>query len=196
MAAGLGTRMRSDVPKHLHAILGRRMVDWVLASSGELGVDPVVVVAAPATASAFEGVQVAVQHEPRGTGDAVRCAREALDGRASDVLVLSGDTPLLTAQVLRELVDTHRSAQAAATVLSFEPDDPKQYGRVLRAGDGTLAAIVEYRDATDEQRAVREVNSSIYVFRADRLWPGVDRVHPPKPQGEPQLRDAGRTLDA
>ncbi len=153
MAAGLGTRMRSDVPKHLHPILGRRMVDWVLASARELGVDPLVVVAAPATAAAFDGMAVAVQEEPRGTGDAVRCARAALDGRADDVLVLSGDTPLLTARVLRDLVETHRREGAAATVLSFEPDDPKHYGRVLRVGDGVLAAIVEYRDATDEQRA-------------------------------------------
>ena len=190
MAAGLGTRMRSEVPKHLHPILGRRMVDWVLASSRELGVDPVVMVAAPATAAAFEGMQVAVQEEPRGTGDAVRCAREALDGRADDVLVLSGDTPLLTARVLRELVETHRRADAAATVLSFEPDDPKQYGRILRDGDGGLAAIVEYRDATDEQRAVREVNSSIYVFRADRLWPVLDRLTPHNAQGELYLTDS------
>ncbi len=190
MAAGLGTRMRSDVPKHLHSILGRRMVDWVLASARELGVDPVVIVAAPATAAAFEGMQVAVQHEPRGTGDAVRCARELLDGRADDVLVLSGDTPLLTAQVLRDLVETNRREDAAATVLSFEPDDPKQYGRVLRAGDGTLSAIVEYPDATDAQRAVREVNSSIYVFRADRLWPVLDRLRPHNAQGELYLTDS------
>ena len=190
MAAGLGTRMRSDMPKHLHPILGRRMVDWVLASSRELGVDPVVLVAAPATAAAFDGMQVAVQQEPRGTGDAVRCAREALDGRADDVLVLSGDTPLLTARILRDLVETHRRADAAATVLSFEPDDPKQYGRVLRSGDGTLAAIVEYRDATDEQRDVREVNSSIYVFRADRLWPVLDRLTPHNAQGELYLTDS------
>src|SRR5262245_60507178 len=108
MAAGLGTRMRSDVPKHLHPILGRRMVDWVLASSTGLGVDPIVVVAGPATAGAFDGMEVAVQEEPRGTGDAVRCARKALEGRADDVLVLSGDTPLLTTAVLRELVGTHR----------------------------------------------------------------------------------------
>ena len=190
MAAGLGTRMRSDVPKHLHTILGRRMVDWVLESSRELGVDPVVMVAAPATAAAFEGMHVAVQEEPRGTGDAVRCARQALDGRADDVLVLSGDTPLLTARVLRELVETHRRADAAATVLSFEPDDPKQYGRILRDGDGELSAIVEYRDATDEQRAVREVNSSIYVFRADRLWPVLDRLTPHNAQGELYLTDS------
>jgi bifunctional UDP-N-acetylglucosamine pyrophosphorylase / glucosamine-1-phosphate N-acetyltransferase len=189
MAAGLGTRMRSDVPKHLHPILGRRMVDWVLASSSALGVEQVVVVVSPATASDFEGLTVAVQEEPLGTGDAVRCARATLEGRVDDVLVLSGDTPLLTSRILRELVDAHRRAGAAATVLSFEPDDPKQYGRVLRSPDGGLAAIVEHRDATAEEREVREVNSSIYVFRADSLWLVLDRLDPHNAQGELYLTD-------
>ncbi|HVR12537.1 MAG TPA: bifunctional UDP-N-acetylglucosamine diphosphorylase/glucosamine-1-phosphate N-acetyltransferase GlmU [Gaiellaceae bacterium] len=189
MAAGLGTRMHSDVPKHLHPILGRRMVDWVLASSRALGVDQLVVVVSPTTAADFEGLNVAVQKEPRGTGDAVRCARVALEGRVDDVLVLSGDTPLLTPRILGELVETHRRGDVAATVLSFEPEDPKQYGRVLRSPDGGLAAIVEYRDATEEQRAVREVNSSIYMFRADRLWPVLDRLDPHNVQGELYLTD-------
>jgi bifunctional UDP-N-acetylglucosamine pyrophosphorylase / glucosamine-1-phosphate N-acetyltransferase len=190
MAAGLGTRMRSDVPKHLHPILGRRMVDWVLESARALGVDPLVVVAAPATRSAFDGMPVAIQEQPLGTGDAIRSARAILDGAADDVLVLSGDTPLLTATVLRELVETHRGEGAAATVLSFEPEDAKEYGRVLRDTHGGLEAIVEYRDATDAQRAVREVNSSIYVFRADRLWPVLDRLTPHNAQGELYLTDS------
>ena len=190
MAAGLGTRMRSDVPKHLHRILGRRMVDWVLASARDLGVDPLVIVAAPSTASAFDGLPVAIQAEPLGTGDAVRSARHALAGVADDVLVLSGDTPLLTSGVLRDLVDTHRREDAAATVLSFEPADAKHYGRVLRDGRGGLQAIVEHRDATEEERAVREVNSSIYVFRADTLWPVLDRLTPHNAQGELYLTDS------
>ena len=190
MAAGLGTRMRSDVPKHLHPILGRRMVDWVLESARPLGVEPLVVVVAPATAAAFDGLPIAVQEEPRGTGDAVRCARGMLDGAADDVLVLSGDTPLLTTQVLRDLVETHRGADVAATVLSFEPNDPKHYGRVLRGSDGGLAEIVEFQDATEAQRAVREVNSSIYVFRADRLWGVLDRLTPHNAQGELYLTDS------
>ena len=182
--------MRSEIPKHLHPILGRRMVDWVITSSRELGVDQLVVVAAPANSAAFVGLEVAVQEEPRGTGDAVRCARPVLEGRADDVLVLSGDTPLLTARILRELVEKHRRERVAATVLSFEPDDPKHYGRVLRSPAGGLAAIVEHRDATDEQRRVREVNSSIYVFRADSLWPVLDRLTPHNAQGELYLTDS------
>jgi bifunctional UDP-N-acetylglucosamine pyrophosphorylase / glucosamine-1-phosphate N-acetyltransferase len=190
MAAGLGTRMRSELPKHLHPLLGRRMVDWVLASADALGADPVVVVTAPATATAFDGRPVTVQAEPRGTGDAVRCARAVLQGRCDDVVVLSGDAPLLTTGLLGELVDAHRNADVAATVLSFEPEDLKEYGHVIRAADGSLAAIVEHGDATDEQRAIREVNSSIYVFRADRLWPVLDRLTPHNAQGELYLTDS------
>jgi bifunctional UDP-N-acetylglucosamine pyrophosphorylase/glucosamine-1-phosphate N-acetyltransferase len=190
MAAGLGTRMRSSVPKHLHPLLGRRMVDWVLAAADGVGVEPLVVVAAPGSAGAFEGLPTAVQEEPLGTGHAVSRARSALEGRVRDVLVLSGDTPLLTTGLLRELVDAHRRAGATATVLSFEPDDPKHYGRVLRHSDGTLAAIVEYRDATSAQRAVGEVNSSIYVFRSDRLWPVLERLDPHNDQGELYLTDS------
>jgi bifunctional UDP-N-acetylglucosamine pyrophosphorylase / glucosamine-1-phosphate N-acetyltransferase len=190
MAAGLGTRMRSEVPKHLHPILGRRMVDWVLESARSLGVEPLVVVAGPSTASAFDGLPVAIQQEPLGTGDAVRCARDALTDAVDDVLVLSGDTPLLTTGVLRELVETHRREGAVATVLSFEPEDAKHYGRVLRGTDGALTGIVEYRDATENERAVREVNSSIYVFRADTLWEVLDRLTPHNAQGELYLTDS------
>jgi len=190
MAAGLGTRMRSDVPKHLHPLLGRRMVDWVLEAARGLGAEPIVVVAAPSMADAFEGLDVAVQETPLGTGDAVRSARSALEGRAETVIVLSGDTPLLTSGLLMELVETHEREGAWATVLSFEPDDPKEYGRVLRDADGSLSEIVEHRDASAEQRAVREVNSSIYVFRADRLWAVLDRLSPHNAQGELYLTDS------
>ena len=190
LAAGLGTRMRSDVPKHLHPLLGRRMVDWVVDVGRQLGADPLVVVVAPAAAEAFDDVEVALQEQPLGTGDALRSARSVLEGRADEVLVLSGDAPLLTPALLRALIETHRREEACATVLSFEPDDPRQYGRVLRNGDGRLAAIVEARDATPEQLAVREVNSSIYVFRADRLWPVLDRLVPKNAQGELYLTDS------
>ena len=195
MAAGLGTRMRSSTPKHLHALLGKRMVDWVLEIARELGAEPVVVVAAPATADAFDGVAVAVQEAPLGTGDAVGRARASLDG-VDDVLVLSGDTPLLTPQLLRDLVETHRREAAWATVISFEPEDPREYGRIVRNGSGGVAEIVEAVDATPEQLAVREVNSSIYVFRAERLWPVLERLSPHNAQGELYLTDTIELLVA
>ena len=195
MAAGLGTRMRSLLPKHVHPLLGRRMVDWVLESADEVA-GRVVVVAAPATAEAFPGLEVAVQETPRGTGDAVRCARPALEGRADEILVLSGDTPLVTPALLRSLVETHRRESAQATVLTFERDDPGDYGRIVRDGDGDLERIVEARDATPAELAVREVNSSIYVFDAARLWAVLERLQPHNAQGELYLTDTVALLVA
>src|SRR6187401_3447350 len=151
MAAGLGTRMRSAVPKHLHPILGRRMVDWVLEATRPLGPAPLVVIASPDTQEEFRDVQVAVQERALGTGDAVRSARDAVGPAAQNLLVLSGDTPLLTAELLRELVATHAREEAAATVLSFVPDDLRSYGRIVRGPDGTVEAIVEAADATPDE---------------------------------------------
>ena len=188
MAAGQGTRMRSATPKHLHPLLGRRMVDWVIELGRALGADPLVVVASPETASAFEGLPVVVQPVPLGTGDAVRWAREAV-GDVDDVIVLSGDHPLLTVELLAALRETHRLAAAAATVLSFVPADVRSYGRIVRGDDGNLARIVEAGDATPAELALSEVNSSIYVFRGDRLWPALDRLRPHNAQGELYLTD-------
>ena len=194
MAGGLGTRMRSATPKHLHPILGRRMVDWVLQAAAPLEPLPLVVVASPESRDEFGDVAVAVQERPLGTGDAVRSARAALGDGEGDLLVLSGDTPLLTVDLLRALLETHRRERAAATVLSFEPDDPREYGRVVRGGDGRLRAIVEAVDATPEQFAIGECNSSIYAFRTEHLWPALERLRPANAQGELYLTDAVRAL--
>ncbi|MEX0674870.1 MAG: bifunctional UDP-N-acetylglucosamine diphosphorylase/glucosamine-1-phosphate N-acetyltransferase GlmU [Gaiellaceae bacterium] len=193
MAAGLGTRMKSSVPKHLHPLLGRRLVDWVIEAVREVSPDPLVVVASPDHQDAYAGVEVAVQEQPLGTGDAVRAARAAVDG-ARELLVLSGDHPLLTGSALEQLIAAHREAGAAATVLSFEPPDPRSYGRILRDGDGRLRSIVEAADASPEELEVGEVNSSIYVFDAERLWPALERLEPHNAQGELYLTDAVRGL--
>src|SRR6266540_927135 len=187
IAGGLGTRMKSATPKHLHPLLGQRMVDWVIASAHDAGAGDVVVVASPETRDSFNGVRVAVQETPNGTGDAVLCARDEVG--AGDVLVLSGDTPLLEGDLLRDLVETHRREQAAATVLSFEPRDVRAYGRVVRDGGGRVARIVEASDAAADELALREVNSSIYVFRAEKLWPVLERLEPHNVQGELYLTD-------
>ena len=193
MAAGMGTRMKSDLPKHLHPLLGRRMVDWVIESVRPLGPDPLVVVASPEHADAYDGLTVAVQEQPRGTGDAVRSARVAVpDGEA--LLVVSGDTPLLTPELLGRLVEEHAESGSAATVLSFEPPDPRSYGRIVRDGDGGLRAIVEAADAGPDELRIGEVNSSIYVFRPEKLWPVLDRLEPANAQGELYLTDAVRYL--
>ena len=192
MAGGLGTRMRSAVPKHFHPILGRRMVDWIIETGRQTGANPIVVVASPATRDEFadSGVDVAVQEIPRGTGDAVRAARSALEDHSGDVLILSGDTPLLTAGLLGELVDAHHREGADATILSAEPSDPRLYGRVVRAADGSVLKVVEGTDATPEERKIGEINSSIYVFRAAALWPALEQLQPKNVQGELYLTDA------
>jgi bifunctional UDP-N-acetylglucosamine pyrophosphorylase/glucosamine-1-phosphate N-acetyltransferase len=196
LAGGLGTRMHSATPKHFHTLLGRRMVDWVLAAAEELRPSPLVVVASPESSEAYDGVEVAVQAEPRGTGDALASARSALEGIDGDVLVLSGDAPLLRAELLRELLETHRAESAAATILSFEPPRPGDYGRIVRDVDGSVQEIVEAADATDEQLAIGEVNSSIYVFDSDHLWPALERLDTANAQQELYLTDAVRHLVA
>jgi bifunctional UDP-N-acetylglucosamine pyrophosphorylase / glucosamine-1-phosphate N-acetyltransferase len=193
MAAGLGSRMKSATPKHLHPLLGRRLVDWVVAAVRALDPDPLVVVLSPEAAAAVEDVTVAVQERPLGTGDSLRSARESI-GDAKTLLVVSGDHPRISAGLLHQLVAAHRDAGATTTVLSFEPPDPRAYGRVIRDEAGRLRAIVEDADASPEERDVREVNSSIYVFEAVKLWPVLERIEPANAQGELYLTDAVRLL--
>jgi bifunctional UDP-N-acetylglucosamine pyrophosphorylase / glucosamine-1-phosphate N-acetyltransferase len=194
LAGGLGTRMKSPTPKHFHPLLGRRMIDWVVEAARGVGADPLVVVTSPQGAAELDGLTVAIQAEPRGTGDAVAAARVVLSGVSGDLLVLSGDAPAVSPQALRELLETHRRENAAATILSFRPADPREYGRILRAGDGTVRAIVEAGDATPDELAVDEVNSSIYVFDTDRVWPALERLDTANEQGELYLTDAVRVL--
>ena len=194
LAAGLGTRMRSATPKHFHRLLGRRMVDWVVEAARAIDADPIVVVTSPEGAGAFDGIEVAVQAKPRGTGDALAAARTALEGVAGDLLVLSGDAPALSPELLRDLLEAHRRDDAAATILSFRPADPREYGRIIRDEKDAVREIVEAADATPEQLAVDEVNSAIYVFAADRIWPALDRIDTANRQGELYLTDAVRHL--
>jgi bifunctional UDP-N-acetylglucosamine pyrophosphorylase/glucosamine-1-phosphate N-acetyltransferase len=196
MAGGLGTRMRSSVPKHLHPLLGRRVVDWVLESARGAGADPLVVVASPGTRDVYDGVAVAVQEKPLGTGNAVASARRTLEGFTGRVLVLDAAAPLLTGEHLRALVDEHASEGARVTILSFESSRLLPYGRVVRGADGAVQEIVEEKDASPEQRAIRELNSSIYVFEAQSLWEALDKLDAHNAQGELYLTDTiGHIVD-
>ena len=188
--------MRSETPKHLHPLLGKRLVDWVIDAVRALGPEPLVVVTSPETQDAIagDGITVAVQPEARGTGDAIAAARGALDGFEGDVLVLSGDSPLLTPELLEGLIAKHRESRAAATVLTFEPVRPLPYGRILRDDEGNVRAIVEEGDATEQERAIRELNSSTYVFEARELWGALDALKPDNVQGELYLTDTVRAL--
>jgi bifunctional UDP-N-acetylglucosamine pyrophosphorylase/glucosamine-1-phosphate N-acetyltransferase len=189
MAGGLGTRMRSALPKHLHPLLGRRLVDWVIGAAEDAGTGRVVVVAAPDHRDAFEGSTVAIQEQPLGTGDAARSAQDALEAFDGRVLVLDAAAPLLTGEHLAALVAEHERQGAQVTILTVQPDRPLPYGRVIRDADGWVEAIVEEKDATDEQRAIRELNSSIYVFEAASLWESLDKLDAQNAQGELYLTD-------
>ncbi len=165
--------MRSARPKHLHTLLGRRLVDWTLAAVRPLEPVPCVVVCSPEArdelaASLPEGTEIAVQAEPRGTGDAVSAAQPLLEGFEGNVLVVPGDAPLLTAELLERLVETHRREDAAVTLLTVETDRPLPYGRIVRDESGAVRRIVEERDASDEELAIRELNASVYVFAQGR----------------------------
>src|SRR5438093_4385281 len=188
--------MRSETPKHLHPLLGQRLVDWVIEAARGLEPDPLVVVTAPDQSEAFDGVSVAVQQTPLGTGDATAAARQALEGFDGDVLIVSGDAAAITTEILGRLLETHRREGAAATVLSFDRDDPGAYGRVVRDGGGSVSAIVEAGDASEDELAVKEVNSSIYVFAAAKLWPTLERLRPENAQDELYLTDTVRDLVA
>ncbi len=195
MAAGLGTRMKSSRPKHLHPLLGRRLLDWVVDAVAPLAPARFVVVVSPESEAELAqslpaAVELAVQREPRGTGDAVAAARECLDGFDGDVLVVAGDAPLITSGVLEDLLASHRREGAGVTVLSVEPDGPRPYGRILRDEKGEVSAIVEERDATPDQLAVTELNASTYVFAAADLWKALERLDSSNAQGELYLTDA------
>ncbi len=198
MAGGLGTRMHSAIPKHLHPLLGRRMVDWVITAVQSIDPVRLVVVTSPTTEREYEGLEVAVQATPRGTGDAAAAARSVLAGFDGDVLVAAGDSPLLTGDVLAALLETHAREKPDVTLLSFEPETPLPYGRIVRGGgDGSVRSIVEEMDATDEQREITELNGSLYVFRASALWDALESLDAGNAQGELYLTDAiGRIVAA
>jgi len=197
MAAGKGTRMNNpSMAKVMYAVNGRPMVEWVVDLAVRLDSSRTVVVVGWQKDSVIDhlaGVApsvVCVEQKPQlGTGHAVMQAENPLNGFSGDVLVLSGDVPLLTYATTRNLIDTHRSAGAAATVLTALLDDATGYGRVLRDGEGRVAEIVEHKDATEIQRTVREINSGIYVFNGRKLFDGLRLITPDNVQREYYLTD-------
>ncbi|MGI8845628.1 MAG: bifunctional UDP-N-acetylglucosamine diphosphorylase/glucosamine-1-phosphate N-acetyltransferase GlmU [Thermoleophilaceae bacterium] len=181
MAAGRGTRMRSSLPKVLHPVCGKPMVEWVIDAALEAGADEVVCITRPGDGVAEglpDNVVVAEQDEGEGTGAAVLAAREAVGDRG-EVVVLSGDVPLQSAELIAALVATHREQQAAATLLTTEDLDPAGYGRVVRAADGSVERIVETKHVDRvpaEELAIREINIGTYAFAASELWTALDHV--------------------
>jgi bifunctional UDP-N-acetylglucosamine pyrophosphorylase / glucosamine-1-phosphate N-acetyltransferase len=192
LAAGKGTRMRSAVPKVLHPIANRPMLEHVLRAVAPLAPTRTIAVVAPdmAGAAAFAGVEMAVQVEPRGTGDAVMAARKLLDGWSGDVLVLLGDAPLVTTATLAAvLAERRRAPEAAIVVAGMRPADGGAYGRLVLAPDGALEAIVEAADCTPEQRAIAVCNSGLMAIDGRRLFSLLDGIGTGNAKGERYLTD-------
>ena len=200
LAAGAGTRMRSRLPKVAHEVAGRPMVAHVVRALHGAGVDRIVVVVGhgaetvrAALARDLPGVPLAyaTQAERRGTGHALACARAELEDHPGSVFVLNGDGPMLRPATLRALADRHRSGDApgrGASLLTVEPDDPFGFGRIVRDGAGRFERIVEEKDASDEERAIREANPGVYLFDAE-VWDRADALRPDNAQGELYVTD-------
>lgn len=193
LAAGKGTRMKSELPKVLHGIAGRSMLGRVFDTVRRAGlteVHTIVGYGADAVKAAFpEMTSWVIQHEQRGTGDAVKSAREALAGKKGTVLLLSGDVPLLSSRTVSSFLEAHKQAGAKASLITVDLEDPAHYGRVIRNFDGSLAKIVEARDATPEERAVREINTGLYAFDIPALFKYVEELTPANDQNEYYLTD-------
>jgi len=176
LAAGEGKRMRSALPKPLHPVAGRPMIHHVLDAVRDAGISRVVVVlgsgAEQIRAILPAGIETVLQTEVNGTGDAVRRAASVLGGDAtvSDVLVCGADMPLVVADIFASLLEQRRTTGATLALVVSEAEDPDGYGRVIREPDGRVRAIVEEVDASDAQRAVRQINAGIYAFWSDWLW--------------------------
>ena len=201
MAAGQGTRMRSSVPKVLHEICGRPMVAWPILAARQAGADRICVIVSPdrdISAALPNGTETIVQPEADGTGGALRAATDVV--RASDtVLILSGDHPLVSAEIIDGLISAHRDAEAAATVMTTEMEDPGSYGRIVRDTDGNIERIVEAKasgDASPEELAIKEVNAGTYAFAGPTLADALERLDNDNAQGEYYLGDVLPVLRA
>jgi bifunctional UDP-N-acetylglucosamine pyrophosphorylase / glucosamine-1-phosphate N-acetyltransferase len=199
MAGGKGTRMRSALPKVLHPVCGRPILSWVLDAARTAGARELVVVTPPeddAIDAVLDGASRVIQPEARGTGDAVTCGMRVLDGFEGNVLVVSGDTPLIRAELLAAVLETHATERATATLLSATIEPPHAYGRVIRDGEGMVERIVEARDATADELAVSEINSGLYAFDAAALRTALAGLEPDNDQGELYLTDVVAAIRA
>lgn len=197
MAAGLGTRMKSRRAKVLHELGGEPLIAHVSRAAQALEPSSIIVVVGHQAEEVEQATLAAVGHlasfviqeKQRGTGDAVESARSRLENSDSLVLVLSGDVPMIRVETLKNLIEQHNNSGAACSILSVRLENPTGYGRVIRDENGGFRKIVEQRDASDEVRQVKEINSGIYCFEAKDLFPALRRVEPKNEQGEYYLTD-------
>ncbi len=192
LAAGKGTRMNSDLPKVLHKINDKALAEYVIDAVSAAGIDNICLVigyqAERVKENIHRKVEYAYQKDQLGTGHAVMCAMDFLD-KCDDVLILCGDTPLVTEATIRSLMDYHKAAGNYVTVLSAIMDDPTGYGRIVRDSEGNFIKNVEHKDASDEERKICEINSGMYVFNAGELKSGLGTLTTDNAQGEYYLPD-------
>ena len=194
LAAGKGTRMKSDLPKVLHGLNNRPMVEYVIDVAEEIASSKIVLIVGHEKERVIETVkqrevEFAVQSPQLGTGHAVLQAKPVLNGFDGNVLVLSGDVPLLRPETLRRLIEIHEKEAALATLLTANMEDPTGYGRVVRNRAGFVEKIVEEKDASEDIRKIKEINVGIYVFRTRELFHTLPQVKNDNRQGEYYLPD-------
>ena len=197
LAAGKGTRMKSGLPKVLHGLMGKPIVSYVTEACRGAGVTRMILVIGHAADRVREALgpdfEYAEQTEQLGTGHALMTAAPGLKNFRGNLLVLAGDTPFLSGEILRALIDKQRNSGAAAAMLTAVMDPPGAYGRIVRE-NGRIARIVEARDATPDELRITEVNTSHYCFRAEKVLPLLDRLRTNNDQGEYYLTDVIRML--
>lgn len=199
MAAGKGTRMKSDLPKVLHKLGGKPMVEYVVNTAKEIGAERILLVVGHRWEQAKDALkhlelEFVVQKEQLGTGHAVLQTEELLSNFQGDVLILSGDVPLLRSGTLKTLLDEHRKKRASATVLTAILDDPAGYGRIVRDETGLVQEIVEEKDADADQKRIREINTGTFCFDRTSLFSALGKVTNDNEQGEYYLTDTLKLL--
>ncbi|MEK7817824.1 MAG: bifunctional UDP-N-acetylglucosamine diphosphorylase/glucosamine-1-phosphate N-acetyltransferase GlmU [Actinomycetota bacterium] len=198
LAAGVGTRMKSKTPKVLHQICGRPMIAWIYDAVSAVERGRVLIVLGEGAEVVHQllpqDTEVVIQERQLGTGDAVRACRERLEGFGGDILIMYGDTPLVTGDELEGLLAAHVAAAPACTLMTVSLKDPSHYGRVCRDADGRVTSIIEDRDASDEEKKICEVNAGVYVFDSAMLWPALAEVGSDNVQGEAYLTDVAGIL--
>ncbi len=206
LAAGKGTRMKSKLPKVLHKVGGKPMVEYVIEAAKKIGSTREVMVigsGAELVEKTISGVEFVLQEEQLGTGHAVLTAKKKFAESKGTVLILCGDTPLLTSELLKEFTDAHEKSNCAATVLTAEMPDAAGYGRVIREDNGSFKKIVEDKDANEDEKKIREVNAGVYCFDVQKLFGALEKIGNENSQGEyylpdvlPILKEAGEKIGA
>ena len=193
LAAGMGTRMKSKMPKVLHKVCGKPLSKWVIDASEAAGADKVCAVVGHKAETVKEILgdvcKFALQAEQKGTGHAVMQAIDVIKNSKGEVVILNGDTPLITAETINKAIEYHKNNGNQATVITAILDDATGYGRIVRDNDGSVLKIVEQKDASKEEKKINEVNSGMYVFDAQSLVYALDKITPNNAQGEYYLTD-------